>query len=238
MIKFFRKIRQRLLSENKFGKYLLYAIGEIVLVVIGILIAIQINNRNELRKSQDEVLDIYNQIVFELNNDISELSNNLEYYENLEPIFDKVFSDSRSVDLLDDGLSRLMVRSVKTNFDKAGIERLKSVSAKDSLSLRLIELYDATDNITEIEDAIAAECTLLAEIFRDSYSWYPEWMSKPINKDNSSAELQDYFVNSLEYRNFVISSHQKIYNNYVPGIKIAISELEKIREKLKIKTLE
>ena len=53
MIKFFRKIRQKLLSENKFSKYLLYAIGEIILVVIGILIALQINNWNENRKLND-----------------------------------------------------------------------------------------------------------------------------------------------------------------------------------------
>jgi hypothetical protein len=46
MIKLFRRIRQRLLSENKITKYLLYAIGEIMLVVIGILIALQINNAN------------------------------------------------------------------------------------------------------------------------------------------------------------------------------------------------
>lgn len=52
MIKFFRKIRQKLLSENKFSKYLLYAIGEIILVVIGILIALQINNANENRKTR------------------------------------------------------------------------------------------------------------------------------------------------------------------------------------------
>ncbi|MCW5518091.1 DUF6090 family protein [Muriicola sp. Z0-33] len=51
MIKFFRRIRQQLLTENKFSKYLLYAIGEIVLVVIGILIALQINNWNEQRKT-------------------------------------------------------------------------------------------------------------------------------------------------------------------------------------------
>ena len=50
MIKFFRKIRQNLLMENKTGKYFKYAIGEIVLVVIGILIALQINNWNEGRK--------------------------------------------------------------------------------------------------------------------------------------------------------------------------------------------
>ena len=52
MLRFFRQIRQRLLSDNKFSKYLLYAIGEIVLVVIGILIALQINNWNEDRKRE------------------------------------------------------------------------------------------------------------------------------------------------------------------------------------------
>jgi hypothetical protein len=49
MIKFFRKIRQNLLMENKTGKYFKYAIGEIILVVIGILIALQINNWNNKR---------------------------------------------------------------------------------------------------------------------------------------------------------------------------------------------
>lgn len=52
MINHFRKIRQQLLASNKTGKYLKYAIGEIVLVVIGILIALQINNWNENRKSR------------------------------------------------------------------------------------------------------------------------------------------------------------------------------------------
>ena len=52
MIKFFRRIRQNLLSQNKFSKYLLYAIGEIILVVFGILIALQINNANENRKAR------------------------------------------------------------------------------------------------------------------------------------------------------------------------------------------
>ena len=58
MIKFFRKIRQNLLMGNKTGKpafaagrYLKYAIGEVILVVIGILIALQINNWNEERKN-------------------------------------------------------------------------------------------------------------------------------------------------------------------------------------------
>ncbi|MGB5238558.1 MAG: DUF6090 family protein [Flavobacteriaceae bacterium] len=50
MAKIFRKIRQRLLAENKFSKYLLYAIGEIILVVIGILIALGVNNWNQENK--------------------------------------------------------------------------------------------------------------------------------------------------------------------------------------------
>ncbi|WP_445383632.1 DUF6090 family protein [Robiginitalea sp. IMCC43444] len=50
MLRFFRQIRQRLLTDNKVSKYLLYAVGEILLVVIGILIALQIDNWNELRK--------------------------------------------------------------------------------------------------------------------------------------------------------------------------------------------
>ena len=55
MIKFFRKIRQNLIMQNKKSKYFKYAIGEIILVVIGILIALQINNWNENRK------EIYNE---------------------------------------------------------------------------------------------------------------------------------------------------------------------------------
>jgi len=52
MINFFRRIRKRLAEDNKPLKYLRYAIGEIVLVVIGILIALQINNWNERRKDK------------------------------------------------------------------------------------------------------------------------------------------------------------------------------------------
>ena len=51
MIQFFRKMRQQLPVENKFSKYQRHAIGEIVLVVIGILIALQINNDNDVIKS-------------------------------------------------------------------------------------------------------------------------------------------------------------------------------------------
>jgi len=54
MIKFFRKIRQQLLSENRITTYFLYAIGEIFLVMVGILLALQVNNWNEDRKLEQK----------------------------------------------------------------------------------------------------------------------------------------------------------------------------------------
>jgi len=69
MIKFFRKIRQNSLSEGKTGKYLKYAIGEIILVVIGILIALQLNNLNENKKNNVFEKEILSQIQENLKND-------------------------------------------------------------------------------------------------------------------------------------------------------------------------
>ena len=74
MIKFFRKIRQNLITENKTGKYFKYAIGEIVLVVIGILIALSINNWNEEKKTRDKEL-VY---LINIKND---LGNSVQYIE-------------------------------------------------------------------------------------------------------------------------------------------------------------
>ncbi len=78
MIKFFRKIRQKLLTENKFSKYLIYAIGEIVLVVIGILIALQINNWNQRRQNQKLELEYLIGIKANLNDDIFELESHFK----------------------------------------------------------------------------------------------------------------------------------------------------------------
>ena len=65
MIAFFRKIRHTLLSGNKFSKYLLYAIGEIILVVIGILIALQIDNWNQERQNRTVKRDLLEKIYIE-----------------------------------------------------------------------------------------------------------------------------------------------------------------------------
>jgi hypothetical protein len=78
-MKFFRKIRQKLFSENKFSKYLLYAIGEIVLVVIGILIALQINNWNQARKEDRELKEYLVKIKSHTIEDLRQLDTITKY---------------------------------------------------------------------------------------------------------------------------------------------------------------
>ena len=81
MIKFFRTIRKDLMEENKTGKYLKYAIGEIILVVIGILIALQVNNWNENRKSHNESQEILKALNIEFKNNREVLKVRIDYLE-------------------------------------------------------------------------------------------------------------------------------------------------------------
>src|SRR5210317_722914 len=80
MIRFFRKIRQRLLNEyrpagktGRFSKYLIYAIGEIILVVIGILIALQINTWNDKRIENERVKSYAHKLIVDLAQDIQNI---------------------------------------------------------------------------------------------------------------------------------------------------------------------
>ncbi len=75
MIKFFRKIRQNLISEDKTVKYLKYAFGEIILVVIGILIALQINNWNEKKSNINQAKEHLKTIKLNLQDDIKQADN-------------------------------------------------------------------------------------------------------------------------------------------------------------------
>ena len=81
MIKFFRRIRQNLLSEGKTGKYLKYAIGEIVLVVVGILIALSINNWNENRKDRIIEKELINELITTVKSNQESLLTGLRRFE-------------------------------------------------------------------------------------------------------------------------------------------------------------
>lgn len=84
MIKFFRNIRQSLLSENKFNKYLIYAIGEIILVVIGILIALQINNWKEQRNNSELENEMRANFNSEFSNNLIKIKKSIRQYEETE----------------------------------------------------------------------------------------------------------------------------------------------------------
>ncbi|MFH4968141.1 DUF6090 family protein [Gaetbulibacter sp. M240] len=96
MIKFFRKIRQNLLSEGKTFNYLKYALGEIALVVIGILIALQVNNWNEKRKEHNLLKTYYEQILKDLDEQkiysaktITQLDSSIISYETYTQLYEK-----------------------------------------------------------------------------------------------------------------------------------------------------
>ena len=90
MLRFFRQIRQSLITDNKVSKYLLYGIGEILLVVIGILIALQVNNWNEERQLRSEEIEV-------LKNIKKDMGNTIEEFEYLNGIRDKVLYGTKGI---------------------------------------------------------------------------------------------------------------------------------------------
>ena len=92
MIKFFRKIRYDLMEKNKTGKYLKYAIGEIVLVVIGILIALSINNWNENRKLDLNEKDVIENLIEDLQSDYNNFEENKNGLEKQLKLVDQLIA--------------------------------------------------------------------------------------------------------------------------------------------------
>ncbi len=83
MIKFFRKTRQNLLNEGKTTRYFKYAVGEIVLVVIGILIALQINNMNEARKATIQEITLLKNIQQDIELDKLDINFNIKHHKQM-----------------------------------------------------------------------------------------------------------------------------------------------------------
>lgn len=98
MIKFFRKIRQNLLLENKTGKYFKYAIGEIILVVIGILIALQVNNWNENRTKQKEINETLSNLEQDLVANYKLANEKLKFYKRADSIIRLTVNNQLTVD--------------------------------------------------------------------------------------------------------------------------------------------
>ncbi len=130
MINFFRKIRLQLAFENKPGKYLRYAIGEIILVVIGILIALSINNWNENRKGKLAITNILYTIKSNLNSDIFTINEEfidgnlkMDYWQSLIENADN------------DSLSSLFVKNIITGYIPVDNSGYTSMLSNNNLSL-------------------------------------------------------------------------------------------------------
>jgi hypothetical protein len=150
MIKFFRKIRQKMLTENKASKYLLYAIGEIVLVVIGILIALSINNWNEQRKDRQRG----SKILGELATNVAYNIENMEKYINIAARHNKYSDYVITVlegaipysDSLDKILNKALLNFDAFYFSDVAYESLKNMGSEyvrnDVLKNEIVKLYD------------------------------------------------------------------------------------------------
>ncbi len=130
MIKFFRKIRQKMLNENKFSKYLFNAIGEIILVVIGILIALSINNWNEKKKLVAKTQDYYMQLLDDLKSDIK-FSNYILEESNSYLKEYKLYTDAYDHDVLNpiqfyEQIFKLDLETAPLTFNTSTIESLQS----------------------------------------------------------------------------------------------------------------
>ena len=238
MIKFFRKIRQKMLTENKFGKYLTYAIGEIILVVIGILIALSINNWNENRKESNLELEILSGLY----NDIANNKIKIDNMISRDSII--VTGNQHILSLLKDDNSTFN-DSLQFSFgninrydvffpQQMAYETLKSKGLytikNDSLRTQIIELYDETYFInSHIRD-------LKSEIYTNTNSILNKrlFTTKDINhkipNNYNDLKLDSEFLNTLSH----ITAENKNFLNYsYMMLEKTISVRDKIGKEIK-----
>lgn len=224
MIKFFRKIRKRLLSENKFSKYLLYAIGEIILVVIGILIALQINNWNEDRLSSQFELQMLVSLKEGLKKDLSDIDFNIKYtaraVAKIDTILNYFKTDSTYHEETLASLFSEAMTPTRFQYSTSAFETLKSKGittiSNQELRNKIIDVYDSEYNfflaqqemhLTEIERGYT---TVLASRFEDSYNYDTKSPGFPgsLQPLNFAALKDDqeflYYFKSLKNRSILL----------------------------------
>ncbi len=218
MIKFFRNIRRNLLSEGKTGKYLKYAIGEIVLVVIGILIALSINNWNENRL-QNQVLTNINKIIVEdLRNDVADIKLILQSKREREGYFNKVLNGEMTKEDYENcpECKFLILGSLDLSIEKRGYNLLNSFSTSkisvDSLSIKIVQFYTKQLNELTIDNPLR-ENDIENNIthWKDNYTWYSDF----ITQRNSDGFIE-YALNNPDYLNRVANYYLLNYTIYTP----------------------
>lgn len=217
MIKFFRKIRQTLLTENKFSKYLLYAIGEIVLVVIGILIALQLNNWNESRKEKQIEISILNELLNDYNSDLLSLNEDVELNKRAiksnELIKKALTSNLKYNDSLDFHFGSIQYNTQFT-INSGGYENLKSrgfeIISNDTVRQLIIEVQDEWyDYLLTIGDR---NNVINFEQFSPKYQTYFTNFTNDFKENTVSFTPLNYedLMDDTEFLRLI--SHQKFIN--------------------------
>ena len=213
MLSFFRQIRQRLLTENKpslpagkFSKYLLYAVGEILLVVIGILIALQVNNWNEYKKERIQERKILTELLTSLEHNYSRMISDSINRSNWNRSSDIVINNLEQVATYSDTLNIHFQNARKpgTNLSLsyAGYEGLKNVGyniiTSDILRKNIVELFELTHKtlLEEMEYFESFQPDRQAHIDRLFSYEYDKFNPKnpfnvPISPNNYSVLIQD-----------------------------------------------
>lgn len=209
MIHFFRKIRRDLLANSQFFKYLKYAIGEIVLVVLGILIALYINNQNELRKEQERFDEVLVEVEDELIWNIQNAKMGIEYLVGKDSLISIIVFDGLNRDHLEkDSLYRFREFYGGYSYiieDKA-FRKLISIDKglseeQKSINQMLSSLYN-TDSIGSLERVSHSSSEVDFKINEDikEQDWYIDYM---MHEHYGEKEIE-YYLNDPEHKKNVV----------------------------------
>jgi hypothetical protein len=190
MIPFFRKIRKKIADDNKPIKYLRYAIGEIVLVVIGILIALSINNWNENRKKGIAEQNLYQTLISSLESD-------------LEDANDKISSVDKSIKAQEIFIINSF-EEIKDKFNTVQLEEfLYSVSNSSRSFFPNYGLYEKISNNNQIDLIQSTELQMkIIELYEQYYKRYndidlnlEQQVVFSLN-DNYFSKIEDHYINN------------------------------------------
>ncbi len=212
MLKFFRKIRHQLIKEGSFQKYLLYAIGEILLVMIGILLALQVNNWNEHRKNtykeQTYLQNIKSDLTIELEN-LRAIDKEWTYRISVFKTIDTSFQIWRYIknDIVRDiNLDKIGKRFVFKRGESTRLRKGTYDAIKDNGEIRLIHNEQIYLNIQEIYEGYSTTQDNIYETIKMTeqalglkyskelkYMTFEELFFKHPNKEQVLADLDFYY---------------------------------------------
>ena len=215
MIKFFRKIRQKLLIENKFSKYLIYAIGEIILVVIGILIALQINNSNNKRIETEREFKYLTNIRLDLKKDLENLEYNIDFRRKKSLGTEKLISqiNGQPIQDLNETTYNVVNTLYQERFQPSNVTYNDLVSSgnmnlisNDSIKIHLFELsllyqqnlFNIEHETAEYEENISKTIFRLTNIEQMKPVFLGE---KTVEQVNITKEDFKALFESVEYKN-------------------------------------